>query len=80
MPADDGGNDEDLLAGIGPRLRALRQRTDTTLTALAAATGFSLSTLSRLESGKRKPTGDPATAGPRLSAAARRAHRRPHCR
>ncbi|MEO6881693.1 MAG: helix-turn-helix transcriptional regulator [Mycobacteriaceae bacterium] len=44
------------LGSVGPRLRALRQRTDTTLDELAATTGISASTLSRLESGKRRPT------------------------
>lgn len=48
--------DDAVLAGVGPRLRALRQRRDQTLTALSAATGISVSTLSRLESGGRKPT------------------------
>ncbi|WP_432972105.1 helix-turn-helix domain-containing protein [Dactylosporangium sp. CA-233914] len=41
---------------IGPRLRALRERRDVTLTALSAETGISVSTLSRLESGGRRPT------------------------
>jgi transcriptional regulator with XRE-family HTH domain len=44
------------LSAIGPRLRALRQQRETTLTDLSAATGVSVSTLSRLESGTRKPT------------------------
>jgi transcriptional regulator with XRE-family HTH domain len=44
------------LAAVGPRLRALRQRRDLTLTQLAEITGISVSTLSRLESGGRKPT------------------------
>jgi transcriptional regulator with XRE-family HTH domain len=44
------------LAAVGPRLRALRQRRGTTLTQLADATGISVSTLSRLESGGRRPT------------------------
>ncbi len=48
--------DDSVLAGVGPRLRALRQRRDQTLTALSAATGISVSTLSRLESGGRRPT------------------------
>jgi len=51
--------DEELgsvLATVGPRLRALRQQRDMTLTALAEATGISVSTLSRLESGQRRPT------------------------
>jgi transcriptional regulator with XRE-family HTH domain len=45
-----------VLASVGPRLRALRRQRDTTLAALAAATGISVSTLSRLESGQRRPT------------------------
>ena len=46
----------DVLAEVGPRLRRLRQRRGVTLTALAAKTGISKSTLSRLESGQRKPS------------------------
>src|SRR5689334_18685252 len=46
----------DVLAAVGPRLRALRQHRDITLTDLSAGTGISVSTLSRLESGQRKPT------------------------
>jgi transcriptional regulator with XRE-family HTH domain len=42
--------------GVGPRLRTLRQRQEVTLAALAERTGISVSTLSRLESGQRKPT------------------------
>lgn len=45
-----------VLAGVGPRLRRLRNQRGITLTALAAATGISKSTLSRLESGQRKPS------------------------
>src|SRR5438128_9236882 len=45
-----------VLTGVGPRLRALRQQSDTTLADLSAETGISISTLSRLESGQRKPT------------------------
>ncbi|HET6210285.1 MAG TPA: XRE family transcriptional regulator [Jatrophihabitans sp.] len=45
-----------LIEGIGPRLRALRLDRGLTLDKLAATTGFSVSTLSRLESGKRRPT------------------------
>jgi transcriptional regulator with XRE-family HTH domain len=51
--------DDDLdqaLDAVGPRLRALRRRRETTLSELSAATGISVSTLSRLESGSRKPT------------------------
>lgn len=44
------------LDAVGPRLRALRKERDTTLAELSAETGISLSTLSRLESGDRKPT------------------------
>jgi transcriptional regulator with XRE-family HTH domain len=44
------------LAGVGLRLRALRQQRDTTLADLSAQTGISVSTLSRLESGDRRPT------------------------
>ncbi|WP_067453908.1 helix-turn-helix domain-containing protein [Actinomadura macra] len=47
---------EDVLAGVGPRLRRLRQERNVTLVALAEATGISVSTLSRLESGKRRPS------------------------
>src|SRR5215217_3092830 len=45
----------DVLAEIGPRLRRLRERRGLTLTALAAQTGISKSTMSRMESGQRKP-------------------------
>ena len=54
-----GGVDDDLdqaLAATGPRLRALRKQRETTLADLSAATGISVSTLSRLESGARRPT------------------------
>src|ERR1700761_8983678 len=47
---------ERVLRDVGPRLRALRQRRGTTLAQLSAATGISVSTLSRLESGRRRPT------------------------
>jgi transcriptional regulator with XRE-family HTH domain len=45
-----------VLTGVGPRLRALRRARGLTLAELADATGISVSTLSRLESGRRKPT------------------------
>jgi transcriptional regulator with XRE-family HTH domain len=51
---DDGM--ESVLNAVGPWLRALRRRRDITLTALAEQTGISTSTLSRLESGQRRPT------------------------
>ncbi|MFD7031695.1 helix-turn-helix domain-containing protein [Streptomyces sp. NPDC059917] len=44
-----------VLDGVGPRLRRLRARRGLTLAALAATTGISTSTLSRLESGQRRP-------------------------
>ena len=44
------------LATVGARLRALRRSRETTLAELSAATGISVSTLSRLESGARRPT------------------------
>jgi len=53
----DEGMDElnDVLAAVGPRLRKLRRTRGITLAVLAEATGISESTLSRLESGGRKP-------------------------
>jgi transcriptional regulator with XRE-family HTH domain len=53
------GMDDDLghaLGAVGPRLRALRRQRETTLADLSAETGISVSTLSRLESGERRPT------------------------
>lgn len=47
---------EDVIAGVGPRLRSLRTERGTTLASLSETTGISLSTLSRLESGDRKPS------------------------
>lgn len=55
----DGGHEDglgDTLRAVGPRLRALRQERDTTLADLSAVTGISVSTLSRLESGARRPS------------------------
>src|SRR6202022_3240325 len=46
---------DQVLTAVGPRLRALRQQRDTTLADLSAVTGISVSTLSRLESGQRRP-------------------------
>jgi transcriptional regulator with XRE-family HTH domain len=46
---------DELLATVGPRLRALRQQRELTLADLSTATGISSSTLSRLESGQRRP-------------------------
>ncbi|MET7287349.1 XRE family transcriptional regulator [Streptomyces sp. NPDC005573] len=44
------------MAGVGPRLRRIRKEREVTLTALSEATGISVSTLSRLESGLRRPS------------------------
>ncbi|MFF5482075.1 helix-turn-helix domain-containing protein [Streptomyces sp. NPDC012935] len=46
--------EDDVLDAVGPRLRSLRRDRGITLAALAAATGVSESTLSRLESGRRR--------------------------
>ena len=54
--ADDPLPLTDVLEAVGPRLRSLRQQRGATLTELAATTGISVSTLSRLESGQRRPT------------------------
>ena len=55
---DEAETGEDVLSAVGPRLRALRRQRQVTLAQLAAATGISVSTLSRLESGGRRPTLD----------------------
>lgn len=47
---------DDVLTAVGPRLRALRTARHLTLAELSATTGISVSTLSRLESGQRRPT------------------------
>lgn len=61
----DGMNDDALppdealdraIDAVGPRLRALRRQRGATLAQLSEATGISVSTLSRLESGQRRPT------------------------
>lgn len=44
------------LAAVGPRLRALRRERGATLSQLSDTTGISVSTLSRLEAGRRRPT------------------------
>lgn len=46
---------EETLSAVGPRLRALRLERELTLADLAEITGISVSTLSRLESGARRP-------------------------
>ncbi|QXQ11806.1 helix-turn-helix domain-containing protein [Paeniglutamicibacter sp. Y32M11] len=47
---------DDTLSRVGPRLKALRTGNNLTLQELSALSGISLSTLSRLESGQRRPT------------------------
>ncbi|MFI6182752.1 helix-turn-helix domain-containing protein [Nonomuraea sp. NPDC051191] len=44
------------LAAMGPRLRAVREHHGATLAGVSCATGISTSTLSRIETGRRKPT------------------------
>ncbi|RFS82260.1 XRE family transcriptional regulator [Actinomadura spongiicola] len=44
------------LAEVGPRLKRLRTERNVTLSSLAEATGISTSTLSRLETGQRRPS------------------------
>ncbi|MEU9982949.1 XRE family transcriptional regulator [Streptomyces sp. NPDC050856] len=44
------------LSEVGPRLKRLRTQRGVTLAALSEATGISKSTLSRLESGQRRPS------------------------
>ncbi|MFJ8232926.1 helix-turn-helix domain-containing protein [Streptomyces sp. NPDC094448] len=59
-PAADGGGGTDgigaVLDEVGPRLRRIRRERGATLEALSEATGISVSTLSRLESGQRRPS------------------------
>lgn len=47
---------DQVLAAVGPRLRTLRTSAGLTLTQVGEETGISVSTLSRLESGRRRPT------------------------
>jgi transcriptional regulator with XRE-family HTH domain len=47
---------DEVLDAVGPRLRSLRVERGATLAQLSESTGISVSTLSRLESGQRKPT------------------------
>ena len=46
---------DEVLHAVGPRLRSLRQQRGATLAQLSDSTGISVSTLSRLESGQRRP-------------------------
>ena len=54
--ADDDATTDKVLTAVGPRLRALRVQRGNTLAQLSEGTGISVSTLSRLESGQRRPT------------------------
>jgi transcriptional regulator with XRE-family HTH domain len=56
--SDDDRDDgmDTVLAEVGPRLRRIRKERGATLAGLSEATGISVSTLSRLESGLRKPS------------------------
>ncbi|MFH9864040.1 helix-turn-helix domain-containing protein [Streptomyces sp. NPDC017202] len=55
--AGAGGEGVDaVLAEVGPRLRRIRKERGATLAGLSEATGISVSTLSRLESGLRRPS------------------------
>ncbi|GHH61897.1 helix-turn-helix domain-containing protein [Streptomyces umbrinus] len=54
--ADTDTDTDGVLAEVGPRLRRIRKERGATLAGLSSATGISVSTLSRLESGLRKPS------------------------
>ncbi|MEU6610046.1 XRE family transcriptional regulator [Streptomyces shenzhenensis] len=56
--AEDRADDDtdEVLAEVGPRLRRIRKERGATLAGLSAATGISVSTLSRLEAGLRRPS------------------------
>src|SRR3954467_8995272 len=51
----DGPPLDEVLDAVGPRLRALREQRGATLAQLSRTTGISVSTLSRLEAGQRRP-------------------------
>ena len=55
-PMTDDATTDEVLTAVGPRLRALRVQRGSTLAQLSEETGISVSTLSRLESGQRRPT------------------------
>ncbi|WP_186759007.1 helix-turn-helix domain-containing protein [Arthrobacter alpinus] len=46
---------EEVLSGVGPRLKGLRLQRNKTLAEMSEETGISASTLSRLDSGQRRP-------------------------
>ena len=67
----------DVLAEVGPRFRRVRTKRGVTLDGTRAPTGISKSTLSRLETGQRKPSLEPPLAhSPSPSSAPGRAGRR----
>ncbi len=47
---------DQVLDAVGPRLRSVRRQRGATLAQLSESTGISVSTLSRLEAGQRRPT------------------------
>ena len=53
---NDAARIADALEEVGPRLKRLRSQRGVTLAALSEATGISTSTLSRLETGQRRPS------------------------
>lgn len=56
MDVDDAPGVAAALEGVGTRLKGLRAQRGMSLAAVADATGISKSTLSRLETGQRRPT------------------------
>ncbi|RVW05905.1 helix-turn-helix domain-containing protein [Rhodococcus xishaensis] len=54
--AEDAQGLEGVLDAVGPRLKEIRRQRRATLAQVSEATGISVSTLSRLESGGRRPT------------------------
>lgn len=56
MPDSPATSTDRALDAVGTRLKQLRTRRDITLADLSSQTGISVSTLSRLESGLRRPT------------------------
>lgn len=55
-PPSAGPTLDAVLSAVGPRLRSLRQERRRTLQEIAAETGLTASTVSRLETGRLKPT------------------------
>ncbi|MEV0124031.1 XRE family transcriptional regulator [Streptomyces sp. NPDC050703] len=56
QPAVGSEEVDEVLTEVGPRLRRIRKERGATLAGLSEATGISVSTLSRLESGHRRPS------------------------